>query len=103
MEKPFSRGRIDFQDKKIDYLLLIFKSKPIILVANFIIASAWDLTEFEKVSKALIADFDVSNDIIFELIYGEFNPKGKLFIQLPYSKKSGEKEIESLPFEVEKT
>ena len=87
MEKPFSRGRIDFQDKKIDYLLLIFKSKPIILVVNLIIASASDLTEFEKVSKALIADFDVSSDIIFELIYGEFNPKGKILDTLVYVRK----------------
>ncbi len=56
----------------------------------------------EKISKALIADFDVSNDIIFELIFGEFNPTGKQTIQLPSTMKSVENQIEDLPFDLEK-
>ena len=95
MEKLFSGGRLDFQKKELDNLLPIFESKPTILVANLRRPSV--LTEFEKVSKALIADFDVSNDVIFELIFGEFNPTGKLPIQLPSSMKSVENQIEDLP------
>ena len=95
MEKLFSGGRLDFQKKELDNLLPIFESKPTILVAN--IRRPLVLTEFENVSKALIADFDVSNDVIFELIFGEFNPTGKLPIQLPSSMKSVENQIEDLP------
>ena len=100
MEKFFSGGRLDFQKKELDNLLPIFESKPTILVANLRRPSV--LTEFEKVSKALIADFDVSNDVIFELIFGEFNPTGKLPIQLPSSMKSVENQIEDLPFDLDK-
>jgi len=100
MEKLFSGGRLDFQKKELDNLLPIFESKPTILVANLRRPSV--LTEFEKVSKALIADFDVSNNVIFELIFGEFNPTGKLPIQLPSSMKSVENQIEDLPFDLDK-
>ena len=81
MEKLFSGGRLDFQKKELDNLLPIFESKPTI-VTN--IRRPLVLTEFENVSKALIADFDVSNDVIFELIFGEFNPTGKLLFNYPH-------------------
>jgi beta-glucosidase len=47
----------------------------------------------------MIADFDVSDSLIFELIFGNFSPTAKLPIQLPSSMKSVLEQYEDVPFD----
>ena len=46
------------------------------------------LTEIDKAAKAVIVDFDISEKIILDLIFGEFSPTATLPIQLPSSMQS---------------
>ena len=52
-------------------------------------------------TKALIADFDCSDDIILELIFGEFSPTGKLPFELPSSVEAVEQQKEDVPYDSE--
>jgi beta-glucosidase len=100
MELLFNSGRLDFPEEELDILIPLLKTKPTILVANLKRPAV--LSQLEPLSKAIIADFDVSDDIIFELILGGFNPSGNLPIQLPSSMKSVLNQKEDLPYDLEK-
>ena len=99
MEMLISGERLDFPEEELEILLPLLKTKPTILVVN--LKRAAILTELEPISKAIIADFDISDDIIFELIFGGFNPSGTLPIQLPSSMKSVLNQKEDLPYDLE--
>ena len=100
MELLFSAGRLDFPEEELDILIPLLKTKPTILVANLKRPAV--LSQLEPFSKAIVADFDVSDEIIFELILGGFNPSGTLPIQLPSSMKSILNQKEDLPYDLEK-
>ena len=97
MEKLMGGGTLDFSKEVIEELLPLFNSKPTILVMNLQRSAV--LTKIEGLSKAIIADFDVDEKIILELIQGNFSPTGKLPIELPSSIKAVEEQIEDLPFD----
>ena len=100
MELLISGERLDFPEEELDILIPLLKTKPTILVAN--LKRPTVLSQLEPFSKAIVADFDVSEDIIFELILGGFNPSGNLPIQLPSSMKSVLNQKEDLAFDLEK-
>ena len=97
MQMLLEGGRLDFTKEQLNQLLPIIKSKPTILVANLKRPSI--LTELNFEAKALIADFDVSEDLIFDMIFGGFSPSGKLPIQLPSSMESVVDQKEDLPYD----
>ena len=97
MEKLMGGGTLDFSNEVIEELLPLFNSKPTILVMNLQRSAV--LTKIEGLSKAIIADFDVDEKIILELIQGNFSPTGKLPIELPSSIKAVEDQLEDLPFD----
>ena len=97
MQMMLEGGRLDFTKEQLNKLLPIIKSKPTILVANLKRPSI--LTELNFEAKALIADFDVSEDLIFDMIFGGFSPSGKLPIQLPSSMQSVFDQKEDLPYD----
>ena len=99
MEMLISGERLDFPEEELEILTPLLKTKPTILVAN--LKRPAILTELEPLSKAIIADFDISDDIIFELIFGGFNPSGTLPLQLPSSMKSVLNQKEDLPYDLE--
>ncbi|MEE3034492.1 MAG: glycoside hydrolase family 3 N-terminal domain-containing protein [Bacteroidota bacterium] len=97
MEKLFGGGRLDYSSEVLEELIPLFKSKPTIIVAT--IQRPIILTEIEEVSKAMIANFDVADDLILKLIFGDFSPTGKLPLQMPSSMKSVLEQNEDVPFD----
>ena len=55
------------------------------------------LKEIKELSSGLIGTFGVSDNIIFEGIFGEFNPSGKLPFEIPSSMESVLEQKEDLP------
>ena len=47
----------------------------------------------------MIADFDCSDEIILELIFGKFQPSGKLPFELPSSLEAVERQKEDVPYD----
>lgn len=59
------------------------------------------IPEINEASGALIADFDCSDEIIMGLIFGEFNPQGKLPFEMPSSMDAVRKQKEDVPYDSE--
>ena len=98
MERIFSVGRLDFQEEELKTLLTLFEKKPTILVVN--IKRPPVLSKLVPFSNAIVADFDSSDKVILDLIFGLFKPSGKLPIQLPSSIESVEMQKEDTPFDL---
>lgn len=98
MEKLLGGGRLDYSEEELATLIPLLKSKPSIVVAN--LQRAAILTEVEAVSKAIIADFDVDDRLIQDLIFGKFKPTATLPLQLPRSMESVYGQLEDVPFDL---
>jgi beta-glucosidase len=59
------------------------------------------IPDIDANSKALIADFNSQDDIILELIFGNFNPAGRLPFEIPSSMEAVENQKEDVPFDSE--
>ena len=57
------------------------------------------IPEIAASSTAVITDFECQNDIILELVFGEFQPSGKLPIELPSSMKAVKNQLEDVPYD----
>ena len=55
------------------------------------------LTELNEISDGLIGTFGVYDSILYEVIFGQFSPQGKLPFEIPSSMESVEKQKEDLP------
>ena len=97
MQKLLEGGNLDFTAEQLEELIPLLKSKPSIVVAN--LQRPAILTELDKAAKAVVADFDVSEEIILDLIFGKFSPSATLPIQLPSSKQSIIEQLEDTPFD----
>jgi beta-glucosidase len=55
------------------------------------------LTELNKISDGLIGTFGVYDSILYEVIFGQFSPQGKLPFEIPSSMESVGNQKEDLP------
>jgi len=93
----FHQGKLDFPDKDKAELLELIRSKPTITVINLERPAV--IPEISFASKALIGDFSSQDDIILDLIFGEFSPTGKLPFELPSSMEAVKAQKEDLPYD----
>lgn len=97
LERLFHQGRLDFSpEEKAEHLALISK-KPTITVLT--LERPTVAPEIIAASSAVIADFECEDDIIMELIYGDFDPSGRLPVELPSSMEAVEAQYEDVPYD----
>ena len=99
LERFFNQGRLYFTDAEKSKILAKVKSKPTITVMNLERPAV--IPDINKHSKAVIADFDCSDEVIMELIFGEFEPSGKMPFELPSSAAAVEAQKEDAPYDSE--
>ena len=99
LERFFHQGRLHFtEEEKANYLKLL-QTKPTLTVMNLERPAIFP--NINEASKALIADFDCSDEIIMELIFGKFQPSGTLPFEIPSSLKAVEQQKEDVPYDSE--
>lgn len=99
LERFFHQGRLHFTEEERDKYLDLIQRKPTITIMN--LERPAIIPEVSTASKSLIADFDCSDDIILELIFGRFQPTGKLPFELPSSVGAVDKQKEDVPYDSE--
>ncbi len=97
LERLIPQGRLDFPNEEKNEILTRTKSKPTITVLT--IQRPTVIPEINDASKAVIADFECQDEIILELIFGLFNPTGKLPIEIPSSISAVENQLEDVPYD----
>jgi beta-glucosidase len=77
----------------------LIKTKPTITI--FRMERPPVIPEINAATAALIADFDSENEVIIEMIFGEFKPTGHLPFEVPSSVEAVEKQKEDVPYDSE--
>ncbi len=99
MESMFPQGRLDYNEEQKKSMLKLIQSKPTVTIMT--IGRPAVIPEINAASQAVVADFEVEESILLELIYGKFNPSGKLPLEIPSSMEAVENQLEDLPYDSE--
>jgi beta-glucosidase len=59
------------------------------------------LTELASASRGLLVNFGANDDAFLDVVFGRFNPQGKLPIELPSSMEAVRNQKENLPYDSE--
>jgi beta-glucosidase len=97
MQKMLGGGPLDFTSEEIKRIKSLAKIKPVILVMSLKRPTVF--SEIASVSDAIIADFQVQENILLEMIYGKFSPTGKLPFEIPSSIEAVKDQREDLPYD----
>ena len=99
MESFFRGGRLHYSEEELDEILDLIRQKPSVVVANLYRPSV--LTEINDVCDALMADFDTSDEVLADVLFGKRKAEGKLPFELPSSQEAVEKQMEDVPYDSE--
>jgi beta-glucosidase len=75
------------------------KGKPVILSVST--TNPMVFSEIEKEASAILLNFGVQDQAIFDIILGKSEPSARLPMQMPADMKTVEKQAEDVPFDVE--
>ena len=97
LENFFRQGRLYYSSKEKKEILSFQEKKPLIIIAN--LERPTILTEINDQSNSLLVEFGSSDSAILDVIFGEFNPSGKLPFELPSSWEAVLNQKEDLPYD----
>lgn len=95
LEKSFHQGKLDFDSSLIEKIAPKLKLVPSIVIVNLERPAV--LTPFNTDAAALMVDFTVNEKVIFQTLFGETAPTGKLPFELPSSMENVMLQKEDLP------
>lgn len=97
LQRIFNQGSLAFSEKEEAAILQIIRTKPTIVVVNLQRPAV--IPAINAACKALIADFSSQDNVILDLIFGKFAPKGHLPFELPSSMEAVLQQKEDLPYD----
>ena len=95
LSKLFPNGDLRFNRNIINKIKEYSKEKELIVIVDLNRPAILD--DIKKSTSSLIGTFGVSDQVIFESIYGRFNPSGKLPFEIPSSMEAVLNQKEDLP------
>ena len=97
LERFFRQGRLYYSKKEKKEILDLIDKKPSVVVVN--LERPAILSDIDGKSYSLLAEFGSSDRAIIDVIFGEFNPIGKLPFELPSSQRAVENQMEDVPYD----
>ncbi len=91
------QGRLNYPEDEKEDILDRTGIKPTITV--FTIQRPTVAPEINAASTAVIADFECQDEIILEMVFGKFNPSGRLPLEIPSSSQAVEDQLEDVPYD----
>ncbi|HSB00752.1 MAG TPA: glycoside hydrolase family 3 N-terminal domain-containing protein [Anaerolineales bacterium] len=95
----FHAGELDFKEPEKGRILKILKRVPSIV--DIYLERPAVIPEIAEQCAALLADFGASDEAVLDIIFGAFEPQGKLPFELPSSMEAVRKQKEDLPHDSE--
>ncbi len=97
IERFFHQGDLDFKGEGKAHILDIAKKVPTII--DICLERPAVIPEITRQCKALIASFGASDEAVLDVIFGKFNPAGKLPFELPSSMEAVKNQNEDVPYD----
>jgi len=99
LERFFHQGRLYFNEEEKAKIINLIDQKPSIVVIN--LERPAILTEINAKTKALIAEFGTSDEVLAKILFGEVEPNGKMPFELPSTWEAVQKQLEDVPYDSE--
>ena len=99
LENFFHQGDLDFKEPEKSRILEIMNSVPTIV--DIYLERAAVMPEIAAASVGLLATFSVADTAVLDVVWGKFNPTGKLPIELPSSMEAVRAQKEDVPYDSE--
>ena len=100
MGKFIPAGDLDFKDGEKDAVLGLLQRVPTIV--DIYLNRPAVIPEIAESCKSLIVNFGANDEAFLEVVFGRFNPQGKLPIEMPSSMDAVRKQKEDVPYDSEK-
>lgn len=98
-ESFFRGGRLYYSEEELKEIRGLIEQKPAVVVANLYRPTV--LTEVNELCDALMADFDTSDEVLADVLFGIRKAEGKLPFELPSSWDAVKRQKEDLPYDSE--
>jgi beta-glucosidase len=99
LESIFHAGTLEFQGERKAQILDLLARVPAIVAITLDRPAV--IPEIAARSAALLADFSVSDEALLDVVFGRFNPGGRLPFELPSSMDAVRAQKEDLPYDSE--
>ncbi len=99
LESFFHAGDLDFKEPEKSRILKILNQVP--TVVDIYLERPAVIPEIEEKSVALLGNFGANDDALLDVVFGKFNPQGKLPFELPSSMEAVRKQKEDVPYDSE--
>lgn len=97
LESMFRTGDLDFKSPEKERILTILESKPTIV--DIYLERPAVIPEIAEKAAGLIANFGANDEAVLDVVFGKFDPQGKLPMELPSSMEAVRNQKEDVPFD----
>lgn len=95
----FPMGRLYYTEEELAPVMEIIRQKPTVITTY--LSRPAVIPELADSASAILANFGASSEAIFDVLFGEFNPTGKLPFEMPSSWEAVLNQKEDVPFDSE--
>jgi beta-glucosidase len=99
LESMFHAGDLDFKSPEKERILKLLSVKPTIV--DIYLERPAVFPEINQKCAALIGNFGANDSAVLDVIFGRFDPSGKLPFEIPSSIQAVEQQKEDLPYDSE--
>ena len=96
-DSSFHSGDLDFKGEEKQRLLTLMDTVPTIV--DIYLDRAAVIPQIADKSVALTASFGATDEVLMELLWGEYLPQGKLPFEMPRSMAAVRAQFEDLPYD----
>lgn len=93
----FSSGDLDFKEKELTHILDVLNELP--AITDIYLDRPAVIPEIASASKGLLANFGVDDEALLDVVFGRFNPAGRLPFEMASSMEAVRNQKEDLPYD----
>jgi beta-glucosidase len=97
IERLFHQGDLDFREPELSRIVNIMQQVPTV-VCIYLDRPAV-IPEIAEHATGLLCDFGAYDDAVLDVVFGDFNPSGKLPFELPSSMEAVRLQMEDVPYD----
>jgi beta-glucosidase len=97
LEAMFHAGDLDFKGEQLAHLLDLCERLPTIVVVMLDRPAV--MPEIAAKAAGLLGEFGASDEAVLDIIFGRFNPSGKLPFELPSSMEAVRAQYSDVPYD----